>query len=35
VRDGGGNWISDIALADRGRLHLEARYNFESIGATF
>lgn len=32
VRDGE-NSTSAIAVADRGRLHLEARYNYESIGA--
>jgi hypothetical protein len=30
---GGDNYTSAIATADRGRLHLEARYNYESIGA--
>lgn len=32
VRDGE-NYTSAIAVADRGSLHLEARYNYESIGA--
>jgi len=32
VRDGE-NYLSAIAVADRGPLHLEARYNYESIGA--
>jgi hypothetical protein len=32
VRDGD-NYTSAIAAADRGPLHLEARYNYESIGA--
>lgn len=32
VRDGE-NYTSAIAAADRGSLHLEARYNYESIGA--
>ena len=32
VRDGE-NYTSAIAAADRGPLHLEARYNYESIGA--
>ena len=32
VRDGE-NYTSVIAVADRGALHLEARYNYESIGA--
>jgi hypothetical protein len=32
VRDGE-NYTSAIAVADRGPLHLEARYNYESIGA--
>lgn len=32
VRDGE-NYTSAIATADRGRLHLEARTNYESIGA--
>jgi len=32
VRDGE-NYTSVIAAADRGPLHLEARYNYESIGA--
>lgn len=31
VRDGD-NYTSAIAVADRGPLHLEARYNYESIG---
>lgn len=30
---GGENFTSAIAVADRGPLHLEARYNYESIGA--
>jgi hypothetical protein len=30
---GGENYASAIAMADRGRLHLEARYNYESLGA--
>ena len=30
---GGENYTSAIAAADRGPLHLEARYNYESIGA--
>ena len=30
---GGDNYTSAIATADRGPLHLEARYNYESIGA--
>jgi len=30
---GGENYTSAIAIADRGPLHLEARYNYESIGA--
>lgn len=30
---GGDNYTSAIAVADRGPLHLEARYNYESIGA--
>jgi hypothetical protein len=30
---GGGNYTSLIAAADRGALHLEARYNYESVGA--
>lgn len=30
---GGENYTSAIAVADRGSLHLEARYNYESIGA--
>jgi hypothetical protein len=30
---GGENYTSAIAAADRGALHLEARYNYESIGA--
>jgi len=30
---GGENYISATATADRGPLHLEARYNYESIGA--
>jgi hypothetical protein len=32
VRDGE-NFTSAIAVADRGALHLEGRYNYESIGA--
>jgi hypothetical protein len=32
VRDGE-NYTSAIGIADRGPLHLEARYNYESIGA--
>jgi hypothetical protein len=32
VRDGD-NYTSAIAAADRGPLHLEARYNYESVGA--
>ena len=32
VRDGE-NYTSAIAVADRGPLHLEARYNYESVGA--
>jgi hypothetical protein len=31
VRDGE-NYTSAIAVADRGALHLEARYNYESVG---
>ena len=30
---GGENYTSAIATADHGALHLEARYNYESIGA--
>jgi hypothetical protein len=30
---GGDNYTSAIAVADRGLLHLEARYNYESVGA--
>ena len=30
---GGENYTSAVAAADRGALHLEARYNYESIGA--
>ena len=30
---GGDNYTSAIATADRGPLHLEARYNYESVGA--
>jgi hypothetical protein len=30
---GGENYTSAIATADRGALHLEARYNYESVGA--
>jgi len=30
---GGANYTSAIVLADRGPLHLEARYNYESVGA--
>jgi hypothetical protein len=30
---GGENYTSAIAAADRGSLHFEARYNYESIGA--
>jgi hypothetical protein len=30
---GGENYTSAIAAADRGPLHLEARYNYESVGA--
>jgi hypothetical protein len=30
---GGENFTSAIAVADRGALHLEGRYNYESIGA--
>ena len=30
---GGENYVSAIAAADRGPLHLEARYNYESVGA--
>jgi hypothetical protein len=30
---GGEDYTSAIAVADRGPLHLEARYNYESIGA--
>jgi hypothetical protein len=29
----GENYTSAIAVADRGPLHLEARYNYESVGA--
>lgn len=29
---GGDNYTSAIAVADRGPLHLEARYNYESVG---
>ncbi|MCE9657661.1 MAG: hypothetical protein K8R60_03810 [Burkholderiales bacterium] len=32
VREGD-NYTSAIAVADRGPLHLEARYNYESVGA--
>ncbi len=32
VRDGE-NYTSAIGIADRGPLHLEARYNYESVGA--
>jgi len=32
VRDGE-NYLTAIATADRGPLHLEARYNYESVGA--
>ena len=32
VRDGD-NYTSAIAAADRGPLHLEARYNYEAVGA--
>lgn len=32
VRDGE-NFTSAIAVADRGALHLEARYNYESVGS--
>jgi hypothetical protein len=30
---GGENYTSAIVVADRGPLHLEARYNYESVGA--
>jgi hypothetical protein len=30
---GGDNYTSAIAVADRGALHLEARYNYEAVGA--
>ena len=30
---GGDNYTSAIATADRGALHFEARYNYESVGA--
>src|SRR5204863_4534149 len=30
---GGENYTSAIAVADRGPLHLEARYGYESVGA--
>jgi hypothetical protein len=30
---GGDNYTSAIAVADRGPLHLEGRYNYESVGA--
>jgi hypothetical protein len=30
---GGENYTSAIAVADRGPLHLEVRYNYESVGA--
>jgi hypothetical protein len=30
---GGENYLTAIAAADRGPLHLEARYNYESVGA--
>lgn len=30
---GGENYTSAIAVADRGAVHLEARYNYESVGA--
>ena len=30
---GGENYTSAIGVADRGPLHLEARYNYESVGA--
>ena len=30
---GGENYTSAIAIADRGALHLEARYSYESVGA--
>jgi len=30
---GGENYTSAIAVGDRGPLHLEARYNYESVGA--
>ena len=30
---GGDNYTSAIAVADRGSLHLEARYNYEAVGA--
>jgi len=33
VVSGGENYTSAIAVADRGPLHLEARYNYESVGA--
>ena len=33
VVSGGDNYTSAIAVADRGPLHLEARYNYESVGA--
>ena len=29
----GENYTSAIVIADRGPLHLEARYNYESVGA--
>ena len=30
---GGDNYTSAVAVADRGPLHLEARYNYEAVGA--
>jgi hypothetical protein len=30
---GGENYLTAIAAADHGPLHLEARYNYESVGA--
>ena len=30
---GGENYTSAIAVADRGPLHFEGRYNYESVGA--
>jgi len=30
---GGDDYVTAIAVADRGPLHFEARYNYESVGA--